>query len=42
MLASAEGRELIARLARENLRWGSERTRGKLLAPGLTVSKGSI
>ena len=39
---SAEVRELIARLARENPRWGSERIRGELLKLGITVSKRSI
>jgi putative transposase len=39
---SAEVRELIATIARENPRWGSERIRGELLKVGLVVSKGSI
>ena len=39
---SAEVRELIARLAQENPRWGSERIRGELLKLGITVSKRSI
>ena len=38
----AEVRELIATMARDNPRWGSERIRGELLKPGLVVSKGSI
>ena len=39
---SPEVRELIARIARENPRWGSERIRGELLKLGITVSKYSI
>ena len=39
---SAEVRELIAQMARQNPRWGSERIRGELLKLGLTVSKRSI
>ena len=39
---SAEVRDLIARMARENPRWGSERIRGELLKLGMTVSKRSI
>jgi transposase InsO family protein len=39
---SAEVRELIATIARENPRWGSERIRGELLKLGLAVSKRSI
>jgi putative transposase len=39
---SAEVRELIATIARENRRWGSERIRGELLKLGLAVSKCSI
>ena len=39
---SAEVRELIARMARENPRWGSERIRGELLKLGVAVSKRSI
>ena len=39
---SAEVRELIARMARENPSWGSQRIRGELLKLGLTVSKRSI
>ena len=39
---SGEVRELIARVARENPRWGSERIRGELLKLGISVSKRSI
>ena len=39
---SLEVRELIARMARENPRWGSERIRGELLKLGIRVSKRSI
>src|SRR5919199_6165060 len=39
---SAAVRELIARLAQENPRWGSERIRGELLKLGISVSKRSI
>src|SRR5947209_10056330 len=39
---SAEVRELIATMAQENPRWGSERIRGELLKLGLLVSKRSI
>jgi transposase InsO family protein len=39
---SAEVRELIAIMARDNPRWGSERIRGELLKLGLVVSKRSI
>ena len=39
---SAEVRELIVTMARDNPRWGSERTRGELLKLGLVVSKRSI
>ena len=35
-------RELIATMARDNPRWGSERIRGELLKLGLVVSKRSI
>ena len=38
----AEVRELIARMARENPTWGSERIRGELLKLGIAVSKRSI
>src|ERR671932_734490 len=38
----AEVRELIAAMARDNPRWGSERIRGELLKLGLVVSKRSI
>src|SRR5438874_4061254 len=39
---SAEVRQLIATIARDNPRWGSERIRGELLKLGLVVSKRSI
>jgi transposase InsO family protein len=39
---SAEVRELIATIARENPRWGSERIRGELRKLGIAVSKRSI
>src|ERR671924_803976 len=39
---SAEIRELIATMAHNNPRWGSERIRGELLKLGLVVSKRSI
>src|SRR5688572_25557116 len=39
---SLEVRELIATMARDNPRWGSERIRGELLKLGLAVSKRSI
>ena len=35
-------RELIATMARDNPRWGSERIRGEVLKLGLVVSKRSI
>jgi putative transposase len=38
----AETRALIARMARENPAWGSERIRGELLKLGIAVSKRSI
>ena len=38
----AEVRELIATMARDNPRWGSERIRGELLKLGVVVSKRSI
>src|SRR5919202_130938 len=39
---SAEVRHLIARMVRDNPRWGSERIRGELLKLGLVASKRSI
>ena len=39
---SAEVRQLIARIARENPSWGSERIRGELLKLGIAVSKRSV
>ena len=39
---SAEVRGLIAAMARENPRWGTERIRGELLKLGLAVSNRSI
>ena len=39
---SAELRELIATIARENPRWGTERIRGELLKLGIAVSNRSI
>ena len=39
---SAEIRELIATMAHDNPRWGSERIRGELLKLGVVVSKRSI
>jgi hypothetical protein len=39
---SAEVRNLIATMARDNPRWGSERIRGELLKLGIVVSKRSI
>jgi transposase InsO family protein len=39
---SAEVRELIAAIARDNPRWGSERLRGELLKLGIGVSNRSI
>jgi hypothetical protein len=39
---SPEVRELIVTMARDNLRWGSERIRGELLKLGVVVSKRSI
>jgi len=39
---SAEVRELIATMAHDNPRWGSERIRGELLKLGVVVSKRSI
>jgi transposase InsO family protein len=39
---SAEVGELIAAIARDNPRWGSERIRGELLKLGIAVSKRSI
>ena len=39
---SPEVQELIARMAAENPRWGSERIRGELLKLGIVVSKRSV
>jgi putative transposase len=39
---SLEGRELIATMARDNPPWGTERTRGELLTPGIVVGNRSI
>jgi putative transposase len=39
---SAEVRELIVTIARDNAQWGSERIRGELLKLGIMVSKRSI
>jgi len=39
---SAETRELVARIARENPSWGAERIRGELLKLGVVVSKRSV
>ena len=39
---SAEVRELIARISKENPRWGTERIRGELLRLGIVVSNRSI
>ena len=39
---AAETRALIARMARENPAWGSERIRGALLKLGIAVSKRSV
>ena len=39
---SAEVRALIAAMARDNPRWGSERIRGELLKLGIRVSKRSV
>jgi putative transposase len=38
----AEVRDLIARMARENPRWGAERIRGELLKVGIAVSKATV
>ncbi|HET8644354.1 MAG TPA: integrase core domain-containing protein, partial [Vicinamibacteria bacterium] len=39
---SAEDRGLVAAIARDNPRWGSERIRGELLKLGIRVSKRSV
>jgi hypothetical protein len=39
---SAEVRELITTMARDNPRWGAERIRGELLKLGIAVSKASV
>src|SRR5688500_12704214 len=39
---SAEVRELIARMSKENPLWGSERIRGELLKLGVAVSNRSV
>jgi putative transposase len=39
---SAEVRELIATMARDNPAWGAERIRGELLKLGIAVSKASV
>jgi hypothetical protein len=39
---SAEVRELIATMARDNPTWGAERIRGELLKLGIAVSKASV
>jgi hypothetical protein len=39
---SAEVRDLIATMSRDNPLWGSERIRGELLKLGIVVSKRSI
>jgi transposase InsO family protein len=39
---ATEVRELIATIARDNPRWGSERIRGELLKLGIAVSKRSV
>src|ERR671928_1079146 len=39
---SAEVRDLIASMAHDNPRWGSERIRGELLKLGIVVSKRSV
>jgi transposase InsO family protein len=39
---SAEVRDLIGRMARENPGWGAERIRGELLKLGIAVSKASV